>query len=186
MLAPPNLPPDLVAHTDELLRWATCQMPAWVRQHLDPSDLVQQTLLEVWREGRLNGLAAPAARGYLFRALANNLIDALRKYAPARNDVSPDALAESSMRMADWVAANDTSPSERAERNERFARLAGELAKLPEAQRIAVEMRYLLGMKVIEIARVLNRTADAVSLLLYRALSTLRTTLDDTRSGDQS
>ena len=179
-IPPEPLPTVLVAHEADLVRWAACQMPAWLRPRLDPSDLVQQTLLEAWRGSeRLAEEPAHKIRGYLFRALANNLIDAVRKHAPARGDVSPDAYAESSVRMADWFAAADTSPSARAERNERYARLAGALAELPEAQRIAVEMRYFLGMKVGEIARILDRTEGAVSLLLYRAVTALRAVLTE-------
>jgi RNA polymerase sigma-70 factor (ECF subfamily) len=172
------LPPDLTRHHADLLRWATCQAPAWLCPHLDPADLVQQTLLEAWRGWeRLAGRPDHEVRAYLLRAAANNLIDALRKHAPSRGDVAPDALADSSMRMAEWVAADHTSPSERADRNERFARLAAALAELPDAQRLAVEMRYLQGMKVTDIARVLGRSEGAVSLLLHRAVTALRGTL---------
>ena len=175
-----RLPPDLIRHEADLLRWATCQVPHWLRPHLDPADLVQQTLLEAWSAWeRLAGRPEHEVRGYLFRALANNLIDAVRKHAPARGDVSPDALAESSMRMAEWVAADHTSPSDRADRNERFAHLAVALTGLPDSQRLAVEMRYLLGMKVTEIAHALSRSEGAVSLLLHRALTALRGTLTE-------
>ena len=171
-------PPDLTRHEPDLLRWATCQVPPWLRPHLDPADLVQTTLLDAWRGcARLAGRPDHEVRGYLLRALANNLIDAVRKFAPARGDVSPDALAQSSMRMAEWVAADHTSPSERADRNERFAHLAVALTGLPDSQRLAVEMRYLLGMKVAEIALALSRSEGAVSLLLHRALAALRGTL---------
>jgi RNA polymerase sigma-70 factor, ECF subfamily len=181
--AGPPLPPDLACHEPDLLRWATCQVPPWLRPHLDPADLVQTTLLDAWRGWeRLAGRPDHEVRGYLLRALANNLIDAVRKFGPARGDVSPDALAASSMRMAEWVAADHTSPSERADRNERFAHLAAALAGLPDSQRLAVEMRYLLGMKVTEIAHALSRSEGAVSLLLHRAIAALRGTL--TEPGD--
>lgn len=78
------------------------------------------------------------------------------------------------MRLADWLAADHTSPSERAARNEQFERLAGALAELPDAQRIAVEMRYLQKMKLTEIARHMGRTEGAVSQLLHRAVVALR------------
>ncbi len=98
----------------------------------------------------------------------------MRKHGRTRTDVSPDELAHSSVRLADWLAADHTSPSERADRNERFARLAVALGELPDAQRLAVEMRYLQAMKVSDIARLLNRSEGAVSLLLHRAVTGLR------------
>lgn len=166
---------DLDSHRPALLLWAKCQMPEWLRGKLDPADLVQQTLLEAHtaRE-RFEGRTALEALVYLRRALANNLIDATRKHARSRTDVSPDACAQSSVRLANWLAAEHTSPSERADRNERFDKLAVALAELPEAQRVAVEMRYLQQMKVAEIARLMDRNENAVSQLLHRAVIALR------------
>lgn len=91
--------------------------------------------------------------------------------------MSADAAAESGRRLADWLAAADTSPSERASRNQRYARLAAGLARLPDAQRVAVELRYLQGMKVAAIAALLGRSEGAVSLLLHRAVAALRDTV---------
>lgn len=169
---------DLTSYEPALLLWAKVQLPHWVRGKLDPVDLVQQTLLEALATpGRFADRPGHEVLAYLRRALANNLIDAVRKFASAREDLSPDALAKSSMRLAEWLAADQTSPSERADRNERFDRLAAALTDLPDSQRLAVEMRYLLGMKVSEIAHALARSEGAVSLLLHRALAALRCTL---------
>src|SRR5262245_52612428 len=115
-------PPDWARHEPALLLWATCQLPGWVRGKLDPADLVQQTLLEaVAAADRLVGLSDHEVLAYLRRALANNLIDATRKFERAKDDLSPDVAVASSLRLADWLAADQTSPSERADRNERFA-----------------------------------------------------------------
>jgi RNA polymerase sigma-70 factor (ECF subfamily) len=173
-------PPDLSRFWPALLLWAKCQMPAWLRGKLTPDDLVQQTLAEALAAPeKLAGRPDPEALGYLRRALANNLIDAARKHGRARADVSPDDFAQSSVRLADWLAADHTSPSERAARNERFERLASALAELPDAQRVAVEMRYLQKLKLAEIARLMNRTEGAVSQLLHRAVTVLRDVLTD-------
>ena len=171
-------PDPLDRHRPALLGWAEAQTPDWVRAKLDPADLVQQTLLDAVRGGgRLAGLPDHEVLAYLRRALTNNLIDAARKFARGRGDVSADAAAESGRRLADWLAAADTSPSERASRNERYARLAAGLVLLPGAQRVAVELRYLQGMKVAAIARLLGRSEGAVSLLLHRAVVALRDTV---------
>ncbi len=171
-------PPNLARHEPALLLWATYQLPSWVRGKLDPADVVQQTLMEaVQAADKLAGRPDHEVLAYLRRVLSNNLIDAARKFARAREDLAPEALAESSVRLADWLAADHTSPSERADRNERFDQLATALAGLPDAQRLAVEMRYLRGMKVTDIARELDRSEGAVSLLLHRAVTALRVEL---------
>ena len=116
-------PPDLERHRPALLLWAKCQLPEWLRGKLDPEDLVNQVLLEAHAaRDKLAAMSDDAARAYLRRALCNDLIDAARKHARARSDVSPDDVAQSSVRLADWLEAAHTSPSERAARNEQFER----------------------------------------------------------------
>lgn len=168
-------PPDLDRFRPALELWARSQMPDWLRGKLDPADLVQQTLLETHAaRDRFADRSDLEALGYLRRALSNNLIDAARKFARSQTDVSPDDVARSSVRLADWLAADHTSPSERAARNEQFERLAGALSELPDAQRIVVEMRYLQKMRVDAIAQTLGRSEGAVSQLLHRAVVALR------------
>ena len=116
-----------------------------------------------------------AVLAYLRRALTHNLIDATRKHAAARGELA--AVGESSLRLADWLSAEQTSPSERADRNERFERLAVALTELPDSQRVAVELRYLHGLKVTDIASRLGKSEGAVSLLLHRAVTALRVEL---------
>ncbi len=176
----PDAPLDLLPFEPALLLWAKCQMPGWVRGKLDPADLVQQTLLEAVKADGLAGQPDQKVLAYLRRALTHNLIDATRKHAPARGELA--AVGESSLRLADWLATEQTSPSERADRNERFERLAVALAELPDAQRLAVELRYLHGLKVTDIAGRLGKTEGAVSLLLHRAVARLRVELTEPAS----
>jgi RNA polymerase sigma-70 factor, ECF subfamily len=176
----PEPPPDLAHHQPALLQFAARRVPAWLQGVLCPDDLVQETFEEAYRApARFVGMTAAAVFAYLREALQNNLYDAIRKHAMKRADVSAAVLAESSVRLAEYFAADHTSPSERAERSEWFARLADAINNLPDAQRVAVEMRYLRGLRVGEIARKLDRSVGAVSLLLHRALAALRGVLDD-------
>lgn len=168
--------PDLTRYEPALLLWAQSQLPGWVRGKLDPADLVQQTLLEAVAADKLAGRPDHEVLAYLRRALTHNLIDAARKYAPTKADA---AALDTSVRLADWLAADQTSPSERADRNERYARMAVALSELPDSQRIAVELRYLQGMKVTDIARQLGQNENAVSQLLHRAVTKLRVALTD-------
>jgi len=168
-------PPEWSAAAGRLLpaltRWAESRTPAWLRAHLDPADLVQQTLLDARPPA---GLAEHQLLAYLRRSLSNDLIDAARKFARARSDVPLDVLAQSSYRLIDWLADDGTSPSERAARAEQHDRVADALAKLPDAQRVSVEMRFLRRCKVKEIADALGRSEGAVAQLLGRAMDALR------------
>jgi RNA polymerase sigma-70 factor (ECF subfamily) len=163
----------------DLLAWAETQTPHWARSKLDPADLVQQTMMEGLRAAeKLAGKPDHEVLSYLRRVLSNNAIDAARKHRHTDDDVSLDASAESSGRLADWLAADGTSPSERVARQERYQRLAASLAQLPDSQRIAIEWKYLHGAPVAEIARVLNKTEGAVMALLHRAVMWLRQKLN--------
>jgi RNA polymerase sigma-70 factor (ECF subfamily) len=79
--------------------------------------------------------------------------------------------------------ADQTSPSQRAARQEQLLRLAEALARLPEDQRMAVELHHLRGCAVAEVARRMGRSDGAVGALLVRGLKRLRVMLRETESG---
>jgi RNA polymerase sigma-70 factor (ECF subfamily) len=62
---------------------------------------------------------------------------------------------------------------------ERLLELAEALARLPEDQRTALELRYLQGLPVGEVCRRMGRRTSSVANLLYRGLKALRGRLGD-------
>ena len=158
------------------------------RLHLDPrlkgkvdlSGVVQQTL---WEGHRALGPSAPPDdvqfAALLRRLLANNLADEVRKCYAGKRDVERErsldaALEASSARLEAFLAADQSSPEQRAGRNDELLRLAAALERLPEAQRQAVELHYLRGWRLEEIAAHLGRGKSAVAGLLHRGLDKLR------------
>jgi RNA polymerase sigma-70 factor (ECF subfamily) len=158
------------------------------RLHLDPrlkgkvdlSGVVQQTL---WEGHRALGPMPPPDdvqfAALLRRLLANNLADEVRKCYAGKRDVERErsldaALEASSARLEAFLAADQSSPEQRAGRNEELLRLAAALERLPEAQRQAVELHYLRGWRLEEIASQLGRGKSAVAGLLHRGLDKLR------------
>src|SRR5439155_21324468 len=101
---------------------------------LDPSDIVQQTLLQAHQGwGQFRGRGEPELLAWLRRILARNLSHAARDLGRARRDVGRErsleaSLEESSVRLGNWLAAEQSSPSERAERKDHAVRLADALA----------------------------------------------------------
>jgi RNA polymerase sigma-70 factor (ECF subfamily) len=81
--------------------------------------------------------------------------------------------------MERWLAADDSSPSQRVLWEERMLELAEALARLPEDQRTALELRYLEGLSVAEICGRMGRGTSSVANLLYRGLKALRERLVD-------
>jgi RNA polymerase sigma-70 factor (ECF subfamily) len=152
---------------------------------LDPSDVVQQTLLDAHRQrGQFRGQGPAAMAAWMRRLLACNLIDALRALNRGKRDVGRErsleaALAESSAKLGAWLAAEQSSPSARAARNEDVCRLADALAKLPEAQREALVLHYWQGLKLAEVGEQLGRSPAATAGLLQRGLKALRELLSE-------
>jgi RNA polymerase sigma-70 factor, ECF subfamily len=88
------------------------------------------------------------------------------------------ALAESSRRLGDLLAAPDTSPSERAGRHELELRLADAMAKLPPDYAEVILLRNIEGLSHDQIAGRMGRGSGAVRMLWVRALARLRQELD--------
>jgi RNA polymerase sigma-70 factor (ECF subfamily) len=73
-----------------------------------------------------------------------------------------------------WLVAEQSSPSQRAEREEQAMLLVRALAALPAAQREALLLKHCQGWSLAEIGRHLDRSPTAVASLLQRGLKQLR------------
>jgi RNA polymerase sigma-70 factor, ECF subfamily len=145
------------------------------------SDAVQQTLLEAW-QGRDNfrGTSEGERLAWLRKILANQLARLARHYGAvqkrdAAREVSLDqSLARSSLRLANLLAADTSSPSARAMQQERQILLADVLDRLPADYREVIILRNLEDLPHEEVARRMNRSPGAVRMLWLRALAQLR------------
>jgi len=155
---------------------ARLQLDPRLKGKVDLSGVVQQTL---W-EGHRVLVPAPSPGDAQLTALlrgllANNLADEVRKSYADKRDVDRErSLEASSAQLEAFLAAAQSSPEQRAERNEELLRLAEALEQLPEAQRHALELHYLRGWRLEEIAHHLGRGKSAVAGLLHRGLDKLR------------
>ena len=157
------------------------------RANIDPSDIVQQTLLDAHRDrDQFRGRTEAEMAAWLRRLLACNLADAVRLLGRAKRDAGRErslqaAIDASSARLESWLTAEQSSPSERAERNETILRVVDALALLPEANRQALILRHCQGLSLVEISARLGRTPPAVAGLLKRGLAELRNLLPEVR-----
>ncbi|MGO9112124.1 MAG: sigma-70 family RNA polymerase sigma factor [Thermoguttaceae bacterium] len=170
-----------------LLLLARLQLGDQLRAKLDASDVVQQTLLEAHRKrAQFRGQSAAEMAAWLRQMLAWNLADAIRAQGRAKRDVARErsleaGLEASSARLASWLAAEQSTPSQQAQRHEEVLGLAEALAKLPEAQREALVLRHCQGLPLAAISQYLGRSTAAVAGLLKRGLRELRAQLGEQR-----
>lgn len=172
-------------HRDYLLLLVRLQIRPRLRAKMDASDVVQQAILQAHESrDQFRGGSEGEWLAWLRTILANALAAAVRRFDaqsrdPARERSLEAELERSASRLECLLAADQSSPSERAVRGEELLRLAHTLAKLPEDQRRAVELHYLKGLPVAEVARELGRSRPAVVGLLFRGLRRLRERLRD-------
>jgi RNA polymerase sigma-70 factor (ECF subfamily) len=95
-----------------------------------------------------------------------------------RRECSLEADIDASFsRTHEWLAAVQSSPSQKMSRQEDVLRLAEVIAKLPEAQREAVVLHHLQGLSLSEVAHQIGKTEAAIAGLLFRGLKTLHSLL---------
>jgi RNA polymerase sigma-70 factor (ECF subfamily) len=94
-------------------------------------------------------------KAWLFRIASNTLATRWQKNARESRDVPPD-VAEAGLDV------------------ERHAMLFELVHRLPAVQREVIELRFIEGRSLLEIAAVLGKTEGAVKQLQKRALDTLR------------
>jgi len=172
-----------------LLVLAEAGLDPLLRRLVDPSDVVQQTLLEAHQglEG-FTGESFPQRAAWLRQILARNLADCARDHRRARRDVArerslDEVLAQSSQRLGACFAADESSPSEKAMRGEEILRVAEAVASLPDLSRQVFLLRHCQGWSLDAIARHFGKTGPAVAGLLRRALEKLREELGPAGKG---
>jgi RNA polymerase sigma-70 factor (ECF subfamily) len=168
---------------DYLRLLARLQLNPRLQAKLDASDVVQQTLLQAHEHReQFRGRSEAELIGWLRTILANTLAGAVRRFGAEARDLGREqslehSLAESSARLEGWLAAEQSSPSERVMRHEELVRLAGAIAQLPDEQRHVIELHHLKGLPIADVAESLQRTKPAVMGLLFRGLKKLRSLL---------
>jgi RNA polymerase sigma-70 factor, ECF subfamily len=167
-------------YRDYLRLLARLHLSRRLQGKLDPSDLVQQTLLQAYRAcDQFRGNSPAELARWLRQILARTLANAARDLGRARRNVALErsleaAIEDSSQKLENWLAAAEISPGELAVRNEQLLLLASALTRLPDDQREALLLRHYEGLSLQEVSARLGRTKPAVASLLRRGLRQLR------------
>jgi RNA polymerase sigma-70 factor (ECF subfamily) len=157
----------------------------------DPSDLVQQTLLEAHTKREdFRGETEAAFAAWLRTMLVHNLLDVSRnlrreKRDPRRERSIEAAMEESSSRLGFCLAQDDPSPSDQVAVAEQLNRLADAVDQLPPDQMEAVTLHHLRGLPLVDTAAQMGRTVPAVAGLLRRGLQQLRKLMGERGVSDE-
>jgi RNA polymerase sigma-70 factor (ECF subfamily) len=171
---------QLEAYRSYLGLLARLQINRALQGKVDVSGVVQQTLFEAHQRLQQKQLFGEGQLPALLRQLlANNLVDEARKAYAGKRDARRERSLEqeleaSSARLAALLAVQESGVSERLDRQENLVRLANTLTALPEAQRQAVEMHYLQGLTLAQVAEQMSRSKPSIVGLLQRGLAALR------------
>jgi RNA polymerase sigma-70 factor (ECF subfamily) len=184
----PALGQLLELYRNYLTLLARMQIGRRLQGKVDAADLVQETFLEVHRHlERFRGVTEEEFVSWLRQILAGQLGHLVRHYCGTqrRNIRLERQLAEEleqSSRILDrGLMAKQSSPSQRAARQEQAVLLANALETLPEDYREVIVLRHLQGLSFPEVARRMERTLASVEKLWVRALDHLRSVLGGLR-----
>jgi RNA polymerase sigma-70 factor (ECF subfamily) len=156
------LEPLFARYLPRLRRWASGRLPRWARDATDTQDLVQDTLISVFKqidgfEPRREG----AFQAYLRQAVMNRIKNAIRNRTRRPDGTSID----------EALPSNDQSALERAIGLERLERYEAALAQLRPLDREAIVARVEMGCTYEEMAVMLDLpSADAARKTAQRAL----------------
>jgi RNA polymerase sigma-70 factor (ECF subfamily) len=179
-----HAPPALEPYRNFLRLIARLRLDPRLRGKLDPSDLVQQTLLRAHESiGQFRGHGEAELAAWLRQILATTMVDEVRRYGRGKRDVGAErmqlaSLDESSACLEAWLASDQTSPSQRAVRHEQLLLLAAALEAMSGDQRQAVELHHLKCHSLADVGRQMGRSKAAVAGLLRRGLKELRCRLN--------
>jgi RNA polymerase sigma-70 factor (ECF subfamily) len=172
-------------YRDYLRLLAKMSLDSRLQAKIDPSDVVQQSLLQAHKVAdRFIWQGEAQQVAFLRQILANCITDAARRFSGGARDIALERSLEASMdqsasRIEAWLVANQSTPSTQTSRNELMLRMATALMQLPEDQRRAVELKHLQGESLQSIADQMGKSVTAVAGLLRRGLDKLRTDLSE-------
>jgi len=172
----------LELHRDRLRRMVAVRLDRRLRQRIDPSDIIQETLILADRRLDEYLRDQPIPFYPWLRQLAwDQLVTALRRHVFAgrrsrsREEAIVPALSDESVaELATCLVDHSADPFRKLLRAEAHGRLHQALAKLAEQDREILVLRHLEQLSTAEAAAVLNLGESAAKMRHLRALQRLR------------
>ena len=147
----------LQTNENALLAFIRSRIGSQLQRKIEPEDVLQEASMEAVRTLKQTDLSSWDPLNWLFQICERKIIDAHRRFfASQKRDASreasiPDGTAAAG--LADLLAASMTTPSDAFSRDQRQLRMLAAIDTLPEDQREALRLRYLVGLSSKEIAQ---------------------------------
>ena len=167
---------------------AEARLKAATKIRTSPEDVLQEVYLDVARQIRQFENRGPGSfLKWIQAILDHKLTDAWRAAHCQARDINREAAirgaaTDSHGDLLDILYADSGTPSRVARRQEAVGALLSCLPELSDDHREVIQLRFLKGLAVAEVAARLSRSEAAVVALTKRALNALRESMD--RLGD--
>jgi RNA polymerase sigma-70 factor (ECF subfamily) len=149
-----------------------------LRGLVDVSGIVQEVFLKAHaNRDQVRGKSEGNFLAWLYAILDHTILDVVRKLrrqGGGKTRSLDQRQDDSSSRRIAEPESDGTSPSQKCAKEEERSLLRETMKELPKAQRTAVELRHMEGLKEAEVAERMGISSEAVASLLYRARRTLR------------
>jgi RNA polymerase sigma-70 factor, ECF subfamily len=139
-------------------------------------DVVQDSFLRAFRQIERFKPSGPDSFYRWLATIAEHRLTDLLRSPGHRKDVKGGAgsLTDSLPALLERLCQHNHTPTRSIARREAIAALQAGLAALPSDQRLAVKMRYLEALPVVEVAERLDKPPHAIHMLCYRGLRKLK------------
>lgn len=172
----------LQANEPVLLGFICNRVGTPLQKKIEPEDIFQEVSIEAMRSFDKVDLNKREPLNWLFQICERKIIDAHRHFfASQKRNASREAVlgSQAGGGLANLLIASITSPSQAFSRDQKQLQMLAALDMLPELQREALRLRYLIGLPSKEVAQKLGKTDGAVRVLLSRALAQLHEMLEE-------
>ncbi|NUQ62245.1 MAG: sigma-70 family RNA polymerase sigma factor [Pirellulales bacterium] len=166
---------------------ARAQVETWLQVKVDASDLVQETMLEAYRDfARFQGESEQEWMAWLRKILSHNVADYVRQYrGTAKRQIGREVRfrdpgeSAADARGAPEPIAPGATPSQEFLQIDDELRVAAALGQLPPDYQEVILLRNLRRLSFNEVAQEMGRSRPAVQMLWMRAIKRLQQVMGD-------
>jgi RNA polymerase sigma-70 factor (ECF subfamily) len=176
---------DLEKNRDYLKFLARTHLSRHYHGRLDPSDIVQQSMLQAFRSlEQYRGTTEQEKLGWLRKILIHTVAHEVRRLHTEGRDIELERSIEQEIEASSFVldrflVDSQPSPGQRACTEERNLAMAIAIEALPDPQRAVVIMKFWHDMTISQIADSLNVPFAKTTALMRSATKSLKSALRD-------